>query len=218
MTTLRVASRSDLAYTHIRDGLLTGRWRAGEVLSTYSLAQELEISRTPIMEALKRLEAEGYLEIVPQVGCVVRGASAQQIRELFYIRAAIEGVAVELAAEKISEADLQALRDNLTLSALAVERGDATNFQNLNRAFHLLIVRSAGVPMLDAIVTGLWQRKEYETGSLPYFQQRLANSLIEHRQIVEHLAAHAPAAARAATEAHVRGAAELFAQLVEEPG
>ena len=57
MTILRTASRSDLAYTRIRDGLLCGRWRAGVVLSTYSLAQELELSRTPIMEALQRLEA-----------------------------------------------------------------------------------------------------------------------------------------------------------------
>lgn len=207
-------SRSEYAYQQIRRGLLAGRWRSGEALSAYSLAEELTVSRTPIMEALKRLESEGYLEIVPQVGCVVRGISSEQIRELFLIRAALEGVAAELAAARIGEPGLRRLRSNQLLAAGAAERDDAESFQELNQTFHRLIVEAAEVPLLSTLIMSFWQRREYETGSQIYFRVRMEQSLAEHGAIVVLLAARDAARARAAAEAHVRAAAEQFAQLI----
>lgn len=216
VTMVRNTSRGEAAYQQIREGLLAGRWKPGEVLSTYSLADELVVSRTTVMAALKRLEAECYLEIVPQVGCIVRGVSAQQVRDLFLVRAAIEGVAAEIAASRISDEELRALKLNLERTARAVAEGDAATFQQLNHDFHALIVGASGVGLLETTLAGLWQRKEYEPSNVSFFTTRMGISQNDHEVIVERLGARDATGARAAVESHIRSAADMFMAHVGE--
>ncbi len=203
-------NRAEAAYQQIREGLLDGRWKTGEVLSTYSLADELKVSRTTVMAALKRLEAECYIEIVPQVGCIVRGVTSREVHDLFLVRSAIEGIAAELAAQRISESTLQTLQANIERSAEAVARGDAERFQQLNRDFHATIVYAAGISLLNTTLATLWHRKEYEPSNVTFFQTRMARSLAEHRAIIQCLCARDAVGARAAVEAHIRGSSQEF--------
>lgn len=203
-------SRSEYAYQRIRQRLLSGDLRPGDVISTYALAEELDISRTPVTEAIKRLEAENFLEIIPQVGCVVRSPRPDEIQEAFLIRSVLEGLAAELAAQRITDEGIQSLEALLQESEGAAEARDASAYQELNMAFHQRILQLAASPMLEQLVNNLWQRKGYEIGSLPFFGERFAISMREHREIVKQLRARDPRGARDAVEAHIRRSASAF--------
>lgn len=196
--------------------MLSGKWRPGEIISTYALAEELGVSRTPVGEAVKRLEAEGILEIVPQVGCVVRGPEPEEVRETFLIRAALEGLAAEFVASRATEGDLEALSSILEASREAGESEDAGRYAELNRSFHNSIARISGFRSLEQTLATLWQLNSYQIASIPFFEERFEDSIREHRTILEHLREHDARAARETTETHLRRCAEEFASFLEE--
>lgn len=86
-------TRAQETYRHLLDELLRGRWQPGDIVSTNALAEELRLSRTPVLQAMKRLESEGLVEIVPQVGCRILKPTVGGLEDLFAIRAGLEGVA-----------------------------------------------------------------------------------------------------------------------------
>jgi DNA-binding GntR family transcriptional regulator len=94
----------------LSEQLTSGEVEAGVWLRQSALAQQFQVSRTPIRQALRQLHAQGLVEIVPNQGAYVRGPSAREIHEAYVVRAELEGVAAELAAELISESQLQRLR------------------------------------------------------------------------------------------------------------
>lgn len=207
-------SRRDYAYEELCRRLLSGKWSPGEIISTYTLAEELGVSRTPVVEAVKRLEAEGILEIVPQVGCIVRSPKPQEIRETFLIRAVLEGLAAEAAAKKVTEEDVNILNGILEESKKARERGDASKYAELNRAFHNTVAYIAGLRSLEQMLRRLWQLSNYQIASIPFFEERFEVSLAEHRTILERLRDHDASGAREITETHLRRCAEEFADFL----
>ena len=120
----RRINRTERAYRHLASEIVRGRWQAGETLSTYALAEELGSSRTPVLEALKRLEQEGLVEIIPQVGCRVLRPGSSSVEELFTLRGALEGVAAAAAARRIDHGELHALEALLQQLEAAADRGD----------------------------------------------------------------------------------------------
>jgi DNA-binding GntR family transcriptional regulator len=195
-------SRSEQAYRRLTDELLAGRWQPGDTISAYALAQELQISRSPIIEALKRLEAEGLVEIVPQVGCRVVRPSADAVRELYALRGAVEGLAAEEAAGRIEERELRQLRLLLTRLEAATEQGDEPRFEELNHEFHTLITQAGRMPRVTQIAGGIWPQLRFQLALLPSSAEQMSQSLGEHRAIVETLEQRAAAPARAAVERH----------------
>src|SRR5260221_13200368 len=95
----------------LSEQLISGEVAAGAWLRQNALADQFQVSRTPIRQALRQLHAQGLVEIVPNQGAYVRGPSAREIHEAYVVRAELEGVAAELAAELISESQLQRLRE-----------------------------------------------------------------------------------------------------------
>lgn len=205
------SSRSEFAYQEIRQRVLSGRWRPGELISTYALAEELQISRTPVSEALKRLASEGIIDIIPQVGCIVRIPQPNEIQETFLIRAVLEGLSAEVAASRITDKDINTLDDILNASEDAAESSDAARYESLNRAFHNTISQIADLYTLSRLLVSLWQLSGYQTASIPFFAERFSVSLREHHLILEHLKNRDPDGARQATEAHLRRCAKDFA-------
>jgi GntR family transcriptional regulator, rspAB operon transcriptional repressor len=208
-------SRSEYAYQEIRQRLLSGRWKPGEQISTYALAEELQISRTPVSEALKRLAAEGIIDIIPQVGCVVRVPRPEEIEETFLIRAALEGLAAERAATQIGESDIQALESIIKAAEDAAARNDAIAYESLNRTFHDTIAQISGLTTLRRLLVNLWQLSGHQTGNVAFFAGRFRISISEHRRILEYLKQHDTTGARQMTEEHLRRCATDFAQFVQ---
>lgn len=112
----------DHVYAEIRRGIVEGRHAPGSRLVEQRLAAELDVSRTPVREALRRLEAEGLVVVERHRGAQVRGLSAEEVADLYDVRARLEAYAAELAAARRTDADVAALDAAVAAFDAAVER------------------------------------------------------------------------------------------------
>ena len=169
------------AYKRIKAMLLEGDVPPGERLSVVKLSRAFACSRVPIMEALKRLEGEGLVEILPQVGCRVIAPDADDVGDFFKLFAVTEALVARLAAERRSEGEAKEFRrvcaeiDTKLKSAGGPADHDAT-YRHLNLLFHTQIHLLARAPEPSRISAGLWDRSDFYIrvafGSL-YFSRRV---------------------------------------------
>ena len=93
-------SLSARVYNHIRDGILSGRYKDGDELKEMTIGEELGVSRTPVREALRQLDLEGLITIIPNKGAFVEGVSLDDIRDIYDIRARLEGLMCQMGGRK----------------------------------------------------------------------------------------------------------------------
>lgn len=169
----------------IRDAILTGALRPGEKVAEPDLAERFGISRTPIREAFRQLESEGYLTVIPRKGAVVTSFSPKDVEEFYAIKSILEGYAARRACEKLSAKELEKLKGiNDRLRQLATE-GDIRHFFRIHNDFHDLFIRAADNDKLYEMVGNLvrkFQRLRYASLSLP---GRMAISVDEHDKIID---------------------------------
>jgi DNA-binding GntR family transcriptional regulator len=209
------ATRTERAYAALRQDLVRGRWQTGDILSAYALSEELQISRTPVMEALKRLEQEGLVEIIPQVGCRVVGPAPAALLDLFVVRAALEGAAAAAAARWIGEDALAEQEHLLGRLEAAAERHDQAVYAELNERFHLLVFDASRIPRLAELARTLWMPLRHQMAYLPLTEAQVRESAAEHRELYEALRHRSPRRARLAAERHARLAAARYADGLE---
>lgn len=196
-------NRTEQAYRFLVDEVLRGRWEAGETISTYRIAAEVGVSRTPVAEALKRLENEGLVEIIPQVGCRIAATSAQAVGELFALREPLDGLAAEAAAARIPDAQLEELERLQGALEAAAERGEAPVYADLDARFHLRIADLAGIARLSHASRDVWLPLRHQLRGVPSTSAQLGESTPEHRELLHGLSRRSPKRARAAAERHV---------------
>jgi DNA-binding GntR family transcriptional regulator len=136
-------TRYEQAYGTIREMIVSGRLRGGDMISEVKLAEELEISRTPVREAVKRLVANGLVESTPR-GLRVFRPKPQDVAEVYFLRAAIEGAMIRAACGRISPGEIAALRKIHTRTLEANGRDDIDSLVALNGEFHSVIAAVAG--------------------------------------------------------------------------
>ena len=134
----------DEASERIRDMIVEGRLAAGEWINESELCQRLRISRIPLREALKFLAAEGFVELVPRRGARVARLSVREIVDLFEALSGIEALAAELAAIRMSSADLEGLRHLQSRIEQRYQARDRREYIRDNQALHEAIVRLSG--------------------------------------------------------------------------
>ncbi|MEV6300266.1 GntR family transcriptional regulator [Actinoplanes sp. NPDC051861] len=190
---------ADKAYEQLRDAILDGDIAPNRRLVEEELAARLEVSRTPVREALLRLAQEGLVTRVR--GWVVRDHTPEEALRIVEARAAVESAAARLAAEHITEADL----DQLATIADAIDRQGATvkELNRLNRQFHGLITAACGNPLLVQFA----QRTNISHWSLSatwlMSPRDAAEANAEHRQMIEALARRDGAAVEALVRTHI---------------
>lgn len=171
----------------IRDAILKGILRPGEKVSEPELAERFGISRTPIREAFRQLESEGYLTVIPRKGAVVVDLSERDVEEFYAIKSILEGYAARIAATRMSERDIDKLEMlNRRLSQYAREN-DARNFYKTHQEFHDLFVAAAGNSKLAELIDQLglkFSRMRMAALAVP---GRMETSVQEHRKIIEAL-------------------------------
>lgn len=209
-------SRADRAHEYIAKEILEGRWRAGEILSTYALAEELKISRTPISEALKRLEADGLVEIVPQVGCRVCERPDQQlITELSTLCGALAGVAAESAALVLTAEQLSKLERIVIESERSLTIRDSRQLIDLNYRFYSEIAEASNMPRLLMVSRGTWSLLRHQLLGYPSLGEQATDLLMEsaqhQRAIFEALRCARGDEARLLCERHIRRFGPRFA-------
>lgn len=125
----------------LRDKILNEEYVQGQKLNEVALSKELNISRTPIREALKQLELEGLVKSIPNKGVYVLGFSHRDIDDMLEIRYALEGLAIQLAIERITEDELEKIKEVYDLMEFYAKKGDQEKFNDINIAFHDAIYR-----------------------------------------------------------------------------
>lgn len=169
----------------IRDAILKGTMKPGERVSEPELAERFGISRTPIREAFRQLESEGYLEVIPRKGAVVASLSERDIEEFYAIKIILEGFAAKMAAENLTEKDIERLESiNERLQKIA-DDGDVKSFFRVHNEFHDLFIKAAGNDKLYEMINQLVMRfKRLRLASLSQ-PGRMEISVEEHRNMIE---------------------------------
>ncbi|MFN8131073.1 MAG: GntR family transcriptional regulator [Solirubrobacteraceae bacterium] len=205
--------------------IMTGELAPGERLRQEALAEEFGVSRTPVREALRQLQASGLLEVEPRRGAVVRGPSVRDIREAYFLRAELEGIAAELAAEAITDEQLARLGEAAALFRASVEHfteqtppalADA-EWPAANDMFHEVILEAAGNLRLYEAVRHLHLGfpRNLTWVALSASSRLLRENAAEHEQIFEAIEHRQPAAARKAMRRHIARSGELVARHFE---
>ncbi|QEE40894.1 MULTISPECIES: GntR family transcriptional regulator [unclassified Methylobacterium] len=168
----------------LRQRILTGEFPAGTQLRQDALAEEFGISRIPIREALLQLEATGLIKIMPHRGAVVSGLSVEEVEDIFALRVRLEPELLALSAPRLSEQDLQGLRDLTEEYGTALEAGEILRWGELNQRFHLDLLRHAGRPRSLTIVASLLQDCDRPTRLQLSASGDVARADREHREIL----------------------------------
>jgi DNA-binding GntR family transcriptional regulator len=197
-------SLGERAYRRLRDGIVQGTLRPGSRISERSMANALGISAQPVREALRRLEQDGMVVTLPRRGTVVAEIGPERLAELGRIRAALEGVAAALAAERMSGEDLAALAGVVRGMRGATAAADTEALAELNERFHAILQGATGnlflVKSLEALRAYDDLGRLRALGSTP---KDMPKALREHAGILAALRARDPALAEARMRHHV---------------
>lgn len=197
-------------YAHVKEQILGGAFGKGDWIPIDDIASSLGVSRQPVMDAMKRLSVEGFVEIMPQVGSRVRHYSERDIRDFFALFALGEAHVARLAAERAEPEDIVNLRmisaqiGALTrLNVGSAERGRL--YRNLNRMLHYEIRNVARSPAVGELVEALRDRSDFfivsEHGSV--FTDRIETAFAEHEAIIDVIEARDGDAAAEAMKRHI---------------
>jgi DNA-binding GntR family transcriptional regulator len=151
------SSLANMAYESIREAIITGRIKPGERIGQVELAKQLGVSERTVREALARLVAKGLAVHEPFKGVRVAVLPLNELREVYVMRALLEGRAMELAAGCMTAKDLQAMRELLPLTVASSTAGSVENAQEKNREFHWIPIRASGSRTLARVLEQLWE-------------------------------------------------------------
>ena len=187
----------------LRDAVRRGVLKPGERLMEIQLAEELGVSRTPVREAIRKLEMEGYVIMMPRRGTYIADLSIRDINEVFEIRTSLESLASGLAAERITEDELEKLQRLLVEIGAHIKSGDMESIVRTDTEFHDLLYQASRNSRLVGIISNLREQlTRFRTTSMS-FPGRLKATLEEHRNIVEAIAQGDEQAARKAAAHHM---------------
>lgn len=192
--------------TVVRDGILQGRWKAGEHLREAALAEETGVSRTPVREALQKLAATGLLEYLPNQGARVANWSRQSIDEIYALRMKLEVYAAEQAARRISAADtveMERLCDEMESAFAGGRRDHIEVISRANRVFHDLIVGAADSGRLALTLRGLVEVPLVMRTYHHYAREDMIRSFGHHRELVAALRTRQPEWAASVMTSHI---------------
>ena len=202
------------AYRRLADAIRDGELAPGTRLREEDLAASLQMSRTPVREALRQLQAEGLLEQDAQRGMAVSRLDHQQMTELYLMRDVLEGTAARLAARHASEAEVAVLRDLVEVEAKLGR--DAKQLARHNQRFHEALYLAAHNRYLLKTLNALRDAMSLLGETTYAAAGRAKSALAEHRAIVEAIASGDAAAAEAATRAHIQGAQRTRIRMMAE--
>lgn len=208
--TARRAGLADFVYGHIKELLLDGRFDASETIPVDELTTELSVSRQPVMDALKRLSIEGFVLILPQIGCQVRQYRPEEISDFFRLFAEGEALIAELLAERADRNDIA------ILSAISGQIGElrglkappeeiSHQYRQLNRKLHFEMRRAARSVPVAEVVESLGDRSDFFVAAShkPLFADRLKAAHREHEGIIAAVRARDSQRARDVMKEHI---------------
>ncbi len=199
----------------LREAIRNGVLKPGERIMEIQLAEELGVSRTPVREAIRKLELEGYVVMMPRRGTYVASMSIRDINEIFEIRTALESLSNGLAADHITDDELEHLQRLLVIIGSYIKEGNIEKIVETDIEFHDLMYHAARNERLVGIISNLRdQLTRFRTLSMSY-PGRLEETLDEHRLIVEAIANGDRKAASKAAERHMENSEKTLLKAME---
>lgn len=193
----------ELAYRHIRRALVGGELAPGQRIVASAVARAAGISRIPVMQALRRLESEGFVRINPHKDVVVAGLSPEEFRERFLLMAALEALCLREADGKIAPAVLKRLRAVQADIVAARRSGNTARAVAADSEFHRILWEVSGLRQVVQVLQNVWDRGEYYRVIMHARRGGFAGeSIAEHEEILAALDAQDAARAARAVERH----------------
>lgn len=209
---------TDSAYEELKNAIIQLRFRPGDVLRESAIGAELGVSKTPIREALLRLEQDGLVELIPFRGAKVRGYSIEDVRNILDLRAILQSECVRRVAQ-VEDADLiEKLRHNVAESKRAEQEGDALAVINLFDEFDSLLLSQLDNQLVASVITNLqdhMMRIGQLTAQIP---GRDVKSIEEHNEIIEALESGDADAAGEAMRRHIQSVLTDEVEALEHQG
>lgn len=207
---------ADQIFERLENDIFAGVYERGSVLTELRLCEELGVSRTPVREALNRLEQEHLIESHSSKGLVVIGITRQDAMVIYEVRKRIEGLAAAMCAEKAGDDQIAQLRDIVDLQEFCAGKKDSEKVRMLDNQFHDLVYRACGSVVLYDTLMPLHKKIQKFRKASVEVRSRAAESAQEHRRIFEAIAARDPKAAEEAMLAHIASAQNFVCELKEE--
>ena len=201
----KTISLADQVFEHLETDILSGKYSRGDILTESRLSAELGVSRTPIREALRRLEQEHIIEETGK-GSVVIGINEKDVDDIFVIRRHLEALAAGLAAENGSEEDIAKLKEALELQEFYVNKSDAEQIKQMDNRFHYIVYKMSGSTVFNDILVPLHKKIQKYRKIAVQSSGRAALSVAEHKKIFEAIANKDKANAEKYTLAHIENA------------
>lgn len=197
-------SKRSLVEDAIKRAIHEGSFAPGQKLNLDEIARQLKVSRTPVREAFRALELQGYLRVEPCVGTIVLGLEPQEITEIYTIRLNLEGLATRLAVPNITGEDLRGLEESLDqITALDPANSEYTQIDRFNQSFHFGIYERGKNRRLLEMIRSLWESVVRYRARNTQIEGFLARSTQDHRAILDAIRRKDSQQAEALMQAHL---------------
>ena len=206
--------RADSIAEELEELIFDGTFADGDRLDEVRLAEQFGVSRTPLREAFQRLALSGLVQLIPRRGAFVRQPGPVELMEMFEVMAELEAVCGRLAAKRISDQALDELNDANAKCQAAVDAQDSDAYYVENERFHRILYRESGNGFLEQEACKLHKRLKPFRRQQLRFRGRLAQSMDEHKAVVQALVQGDGEAAANALRDHVAVQGEKFHQLM----
>lgn len=185
--TITSKTKNVAVYDKLRQGIIKGKLKPGQKVVMGELAKAFGMSETPVREAIRRLESEGYIDFTPHMGAIVTKIDERELVEIYLIRIALEELATKLAGPHIVDRDIDFLNRKNDEMEAAIRQDRYENLAAMNKAFHLRIYKAAPFPRLYKMICDLWDTFERWPSVFSYVPERAAASVKEHKRIIRAL-------------------------------
>lgn len=193
----------DVVFNTLRQAILKGELEPGERLMEIQLAERLGVSRTPIREAIRKLELEGLVLMIPRKGAEVAKISEKSLRDVLEVRRSLEELAIELACQRMSEEDIQQLEQAQNDFKKAIDEGDTMKIAETDEHYHDIIYYGTGNVRLVQILNNL--REQMYRYRLEYIKDADKHQVLrlEHDQILQAIRGRKVAQAKEVMREHI---------------
>lgn len=205
----------ELVCENIRQAIIDGTFSPGERLMEIQLADEMGVSRTPVREAIRKLELEGFVVMIPRRGTYVADISIKDITEIYEIRISLDILAAGLAAERITDEELATLNSYLVEIGKHVPAMNMEKIVELDSAFHDVLYHASRNERLEAIINNLREQLTGIRGRSMSAPGRMIETMDEHRALVEAIAARDVERAQRAARVHLENAEHTLMRSLE---
>ena len=203
----------------LREDILSGVYQDHEELREVAIGEEMGVSRTPVREALRQLELEGLVTLVPNRGAYVTGISSKDVRDIYEIRSMLEGLCARWATEHITQKEIEALEEVILLSEFYLKKPgqeQARQVAELDGKFHKILYEASNSRILEHVLSDFHKYVKMARTLSVEEQDRAVKSVEEHREILEAIRYKDAGRAEALADRHIRKAMENLRNKQEE--